>query len=310
MTATLRQLRYFVALADAGGFGLAAREVHVSQPALSLQIKDLETYLDVSLVERLPRGIRLTRAGSEVLRRARRILAEVSDLENAARASRGLAGRMNLGVIPTVAPYLLPRVLTRLRAADLTLDIRVREAQTAQLVEAVMAGQLDAAVVALPQRGAGLTAIPLFEDRFALAGSRARLDLWASRAESLRPTEIAPDQLLLLEEGHCLADQALDVCGLSARRPMDLGASSLSTLCGLVAEGFGLTLLPEIAVRTERAAAPGLALLRFSHPQPARQLALVHREGRTDDGWIGGLCEILRDAGEELIGEARAALPG
>lgn len=307
MTPTLKQLRYFVAVAETASFGQAAARMSISQPALSLQIKELETRLGTLLLDRLPRDIRLTRAGAEVLTRARRILAEVGELEQAVRWTEGLAGRLQLGVIPTVAPYLLPLALTRLRSRDLTLDIRIKEAQTANLLDGLLRGQLDAIVMALPVKQPGLVTEPLFEDRFLLAGSRNRLDAWAKTAESLRPRAVSADQLLLLDEGHCLADQALDVCGLVARRQVDLGASSLSTLCGLVAEGFGLTLLPEIAVRMETAAAPNLALLRFAAPEPARQLALVRRQASADDGWMGELAVILRGAGLDLLSHARAS---
>ncbi len=306
MEPSLKQLRYFVALAETGGFGRAAEVVHVTQPALSQQIKELETILGARLVDRLPRSIALTRVGHEVLARARRILAEVGDLEQAVRWSGGLSGRLRLGVIPTVAPYLLPLALTRLRGQDLTLDIRIREARTETLLDALGQGALDAVVAALPLTSDALVAEPLFDDRFVLAGSAARLHRWAAATETLRPTELAADQLLLLDEGHCLADQALEVCGLAGRGQVDLGASSLSTLSGLVAEGFGLTLLPELALRAETAAAPGLALMRFEGPEPQRALALIRRRGSTDDGWVGALAEILRAAGTELIGAARA----
>ncbi|WP_432256224.1 LysR substrate-binding domain-containing protein [Limimaricola sp. AA108-03] len=308
MNPSLKQLRYFVALAETGGFGRAAETVFVSQPALSQQIKELEAILGVELVERLPRGIRLTRAGREVLERSRRILGEVAELERAARLSRGLTGRLRLGVIPTVAPYLLPIALTRLRARDLTLDIRVREAQTETLLDDLEAGRVDAVVAALPLPVAGLAVEPLVSDRFVLAGTAARLARWVGDPEALRPTSLAPDQLLLLDEGHCLADQALEVCGLRGRGRVDLGASSLATLSGLVAEGFGLTLLPEIALRAETAAAPGLALMRFAAPEPARELALVRRAGG-DGGWAAPLADLLREAGAELLGSARAVCP-
>ncbi|GAD56419.1 hydrogen peroxide-inducible genes activator [Limimaricola cinnabarinus LL-001] len=305
-------MRYFVALAETGGFGRAAETVFVSQPALSQQIKELETILGVDLVERLPRGIRLTRAGREVLGRARRIMAEVADLERAARLSRGLTGRLRLGVIPTVAPYLLPLALTRLRAHDLTLDIRVREAQTDALLEDLEAGRVDAVVAALPVPGADLLAETLIEDRFVLAGTASRLSHWAGSAEALRPTTLAPDQLLLLDEGHCLADQALEVCGLRGRGRVDLGASSLATLSGLVAEGFGLTLLPEIALRAETAAAPGLALMRFAararpHAGAAAQARRRRRLGRAAGSAFarcGGRASGLGPRGLSLKGQA------
>lgn len=305
MSITLKQLQYFAALAETGHFGRAAARVHISQPALSLQIKELEDRLGTRLVERLPREVRLTRAGQEVLGRAREILTEVSDLELAARSRDGLSGRLHLGVIPTVAPYLLPLAIARIRAADLTLELRVREARTEILLEELRGGRLDAAIMADGGGLEGLSPLPIGEDRFLLAGSRSRLAGLAGRAEGLRPAEIDPDQLLLLDEGHCLADQALELCGLSARRQVDLGASSLATLTGLVAAGFGLTLLPEIALRTECAAAPDLALLRFAAPEPARQLIVLHREGAADEGWTLALAELLRAATSELLVDAR-----
>ncbi len=305
MRISLRQLQYFAALAEAGSFGHAAEMAHVSQPALSQQIKELERSLGVTLVERLPRETRLTRAGQEVLSRARRILAEVDDLEQAVRWQDGLSGRLHLGVIPTVAPYLLPLALARLRAQDVTLDIRVREAQTEVLIDALQRGRVDAAIVALPVQREGLTWEPLFPDTFLLAGSEGTLDRWRHRSDALRPQEISSDQLLLLDEGHCLADQALEVCGLPRRRQVDLGASSLSTLCGLVAAGFGVTLLPELAAASESAAAPNLRLMRFAAPEPRRDLALVRRESSTDDGWMKNLAGVLREAGEGV--RARSA---
>ncbi|NDV01576.1 hydrogen peroxide-inducible genes activator [Pseudoroseicyclus tamaricis] len=303
---SLRQLRYFVALAEEGGFGRAAEAVHVTQPALSQQIRALEESLGARLVERLPREVLLTPAGHEVLGRARHILSEVGELAQAVRWREGLARRLNLGVIPTVAPYLLPLALTRIRSRDLTMELRVREAQTERLVEELRRGRLDAAVMALPLPAPGLVARPIATDRFLLAGSRSRLAAMAAGAEALRPKALTPDQLLLLDEGHCLADQALEVCGLSSRRQVDLGASSLSTLVGLVAEGYGVTLLPELAVRMESAAAPQLALLRFAAPEPARELALVRRESSSDTGWMEELGALLEEAAAELIDGARA----
>ncbi|NAZ36887.1 LysR substrate-binding domain-containing protein [Rubellimicrobium sp. CFH 75288] len=299
MAVTLRHLRYLVALAETGGFGAAARAVHVTQPALSQQIAELERLLGVRLVDRLPRGSRLTRAGEAVLRRARGVLAGIADLEALAREADGLSGRILLGMIPTVAPYLLPDLLERLAAHP--IELRLREAQTADLLQAVEAGALDAAVVASPVRGP-LAALPLGEDRFVLAAPPGRLA--ALQAERLRPSAIAGEPLLLLDEGHCLADQALEVCGLRSRPPADLGASSLGTLCGLVAGGYGLTLLPEIAVPTEARA--GLCLARFAAPEPARTLCLAVRDGA--GRWAADLATRLTEALEARRSRARAQI--
>ncbi|WP_434286990.1 LysR substrate-binding domain-containing protein [Celeribacter sp. SCSIO 80788] len=303
---TLRQMTYFVALAETRSFSQAAETVHVTQPALSQQIKEMEASLGTQLVERLPRDIRLTRAGQVVLDRAQQILAMTRDLEAEIRLSKGLTGRLTLGVIPTIAPYLLPRALTRIKAAALDLDMRVREAQTADLIALVASGQLDAAVIALPYDIEGLLAEPLFTDRFLLAGSQARIAA-LTEATVPRPTELSPDTLLLLDEGHCLADQALEVCGLKRnRQSVDLGASSLATLCGLVAQGFGLTLLPEIALCSEMAASPEMAVLRFPEPEPQRVVALVRRQSTEAKLWFTELAALLKDAGEELMCEAQS----
>ncbi|WP_226550722.1 hydrogen peroxide-inducible genes activator [Celeribacter naphthalenivorans] len=302
---TLRQMTYFVALAERRSFSAAAEAVHVTQPALSQQIKEMEASLGTQLVERLPRDIRLTRAGQVVLERCHEILALTRNLEAEIRLSKGLTGRLTLGVIPTIAPYLLPRALTRIKAAALDLDMRVREAQTAELIAMVAAGQLDAAVIALPYDTLGLMAEPLFTDRFLLAGSQARIEALTAQSAP-RPTDLSPDTLLLLDEGHCLADQALDVCGLKrTRQTVDLGASSLATLCGLVAQGFGLTFLPEIALCSEMAASPDMAVRRFPDPQPERTVALVRRHSTEVKEWFTELAALLKDAGEELLCEAR-----
>ncbi len=301
MNTTFRQLRYFVALADAGNFTLAAELANVTQPALSLQIKELEANLGVKLVERMPREIRLTRAGQDVLARARVILTEVRDLEASARLRGGLSGSLTLGAIPTIAPYLLPHVLTRLRSADISLELKVREAQTHRLVDALQKGEIDAAVIALPIDLHGLEVTKLFSDRFLLAGSKSRIASYTETAPP-NPTDLPSGSLLLLEDGHCLSDQTLAVCGLKGRRQaVDLSASSLSTLCGLVGQGFGLTLLPEMAVNAESAATPDMGVMRFPDPQPERTIALVRRKSTENDGWFSDLADLIGEAGRELL---------
>lgn len=304
MNITLRQLSYFLALIEENSFSRAAERVHVTQPALSMQIKELENMLQASLIERLPRGIRLTRAGRDVAEHARRVLAGAKELEAAARR-QGWARRVNLGVIPTIAPYLLPRVLPDLKSVDKGRDIRVREAQTDRLIAALDEGQLDAIVIATAAGRPEFHSQVLFEDRFLLAGSPDLLGRLGQGRDELRPMAIDPEELLLLDEGHCLSDQALEVCSLNRRfaRRIDLGASSLSTLCGLVGQGFGMTFLPEIAVAQE--AWDGLALMRFSAPEPSRTVRLVRRAATSDDGWFSDLADTLAAAGQALAGEAR-----
>jgi len=304
MALTLRQLTSLVALAEERNFGRAAARVHISQPALSMQMKELEAELGAVLIERLPRDIRLTRTGREIEARARKILAEVAELEGAARR-QGFAKRLNIGVIPTVAPYLLPQALPELRAQHLSLDLRVREAQTEQLMHDLDQGHLDAVVIAEPAPDASLTIHPLFQDQFLLAGNASTLAALPD-PEHLRPKTLDPEQLLLLDEGHCLADQALEVCGLDRRRlRVDLGASSLSTLTGLVAQGFGLTFLPEIAVAHESTAQPAMRLRRFAEPSPARRIVLVRRASTSDGDWFDDLAAILTAAGQSLLQAAQ-----
>lgn len=310
MSVTLKQLRYLTALADAGQFGRAAAAVNVSQPALSVQIRELEGTLGTPLVERGGREVVITPTGREIVRRARRILEEVREIEQLARWDRGLGGQLRLGVIPTVAPYLLPHALPLLRARHLSLDLGVREAQTERLVEEVRQGALDAAVIALGEGAADLAAVPLFEDRFLLAGSAARLAALGVPPAAPRPEDMEAEQLLLLDDGHCLTDQALAACSVDrARTRMDLRAASLTTLCRLVSEGFGLTLLPELAARAERATAPALRVVRFAAPEPSRTIGLVRRSLAVDDGWFGELASVLVEAARaELASEGLSAI--
>jgi LysR family transcriptional regulator, hydrogen peroxide-inducible genes activator len=307
MEITLRQLRYLIALAEEGGFGRAAAAVNISQPALSVQIRDLETTLGVELFERRPREVVPTPAGREALAHARRIMEEMGELRRISRWRGGLGGRLRLGIIPTVAPYLLPVALPLLRGRDLALDLGVREGQTQALLDELRRGALDAAVVALPIGARDLIAAPLFADRFLLGGSATQVAALGGRP--IQPDEMRPDRLLLLEDGHCLTDQALAACALARDSGrLDLRASSLSTLCRLVEEGFGLTLIPELALRVEVSAAPGLALRRFAAPEPFREIGLVRRARSTDDGWFSELAALLAEAGRVEIGHAEALL--
>ncbi len=298
MNVTLRQLTYFVALAKERHFGRAAARAHVTQPALSTQIRELEARLGAPLIDRSDRAFRLTPAGDEVLASARRIMAEVERMEAAARWPDGLTGRLKLGMIPTVAPYLLPLALAYLRARTQGLDLRLQEAKTERLLDGLADGALDAAVIALPAGRAGLVETPLFTDHFLLAAGKAQVREMRAAGAAPRPGELDPTRLLLLDEGHCLADQALEVCGTSrGATRVDLAASSLPTLCGLVGAGYGQTLLPEIAVGTESAASPQLGVIHFAEPQPARVVGLVRRDLGGPDGWFTDLAAILAEAG-------------
>lgn len=302
MDITLKQLTYFMALAEARNFGRAAALVNVTQPALSVQIRALEDRLGATLVERQPRDIVLTPTGHEVLRHAKQVMGKIRELQDVARLRDGLLGRLTLGVIPTVAPYLLPVALPMLRAKNVNLDLRIRESRTERLVEALKDGTMDAAVLALPTDVSALVERELFRDRFLLAGSCKQISTLAAAPDALRPTMIDPDQLLLLEEGHCLSDQALEVCAMSrSATRVDLSASSLGTLCRLVSEGFGLTFLPEIALTSECKAVPDLATLRFVEPQPSRMIGLVRRKSNRGGDWFEVLADTLTKAGNMLL---------
>ncbi|MDC0737102.1 LysR substrate-binding domain-containing protein [Cognatishimia sp. SS12] len=306
MNVTLKHLTYFAALAEHRHFGRAAEACHVSQPALSVQIRDLEQALNGPLVERRTRDVTLTPFGRQTLAAAQRILQEIEALERAARWRKGLAGSLSLGMIPTIAPYLLPGALAALRARDISLDVHLREGKTERLISLLHAGHLDAAVMALPSGGEGLVDIPLFEDRFLLAGTPAQLKALDHASDGLHPEALQPHRLMLLEDGHCLTDQALAVCGRGrGHSQIDMGASSLPTLTRLVAAGFGLTLLPELSIADEQSATPEIALRRFADPQPARHIGLVRRAGVSDAGWFDALAAVLQDVGQALVAQTR-----
>lgn len=306
MAFTLRQLEYFRALAGQRNFGRAAAICHVSQPALSVQIRALEAAMGGALVERRARDVVLTPLGRQVLSHADEVLDAAARLDRVARDHGSGRRSLALGLIPTIAPYLLPGVLAALRAGDLSLSVRVREARTGTLLESLSAGDLDAAVLALPCGAAGLEEVALFEDRFLLAGTLARLDRLGAPDSVSRPGDLDPAQLLLLEDGHCLTDQALEACGADRNGSgINMGASSLATLSRLVAAGFGLTLMPELAARAESAAAPGLELQRFDAPEPARLVGLVRRTATPAEGWFDDLAGLIRDVGTRIVTQSR-----
>ncbi len=305
MNVTLKQLRYFRALAEHRNFGRAAEACHISQPALSIQIKELEAHLNGPLVERHARDVVLTPFGRQALTYAERILDEIETLQRSARWRSGLAGKLALGVIPTIAPYLLPDALATLRARDISLDVQVMEGKTDRLINMLHAGTLDAAVMALPSGVDGLTELPLFQDRFLLAGTPERVQHLEKAVKTLEPLTLKTHQLMLLEDGHCLTDQALEVCGRGRGHSLiNMGASSLPTLTRLVAAGFGFTLMPELAAKVELAATPGITLRRFHGEQPARQIGLVRRQGSDEDGWFTELADMLAKVGSDIVATA------
>lgn len=272
---TLRQLRYLDALARFRHFGMAASHCAVTQPALSTQIQDLEKKLGVELVERRYKDVQLTPAVRAVAERAARILADVRDLVEFARLfAAPLTGDLRLGVIPSIAPYLLPPLLPLLRERYPALDMHIRETQTQMLIDELASGGLDLLLLALPAEPGDIETLPLFEDRFVLALPPDRRIEGAVKAT---PDLVKNDRLLLLEEGHCLRDQALAFCELRQADKIDtFGASSLSTLVQMVANGLGLTLLPEISVPIETRHGE-VKLMRFVEPEPSRVVGLAWR---------------------------------
>ena len=271
---TLRQLRYLDALARHRHFGRAAEDCAVSQPALSMQIRDLEKDLGIELVERRPGEIGLTETGAEVARRAGQVLAAVRDLDDFARhRGRVLSGPLRLGMIPSLAPYLLPRILPLLQHRYRDLRLELRETQTKALISELSRGSLDAVMLALPVPAPDVEALPLFDDPFLLATS-AHAPMRKRGPVAL--ADIDPQHLILLEEGHCLRDQALAVCGAVGAPLKELGATSLTTVLQMVANGYGVTFVPEIAAGVE-ARDDRVRLLRFAKPEPSRTIGLAWR---------------------------------
>src|SRR6267143_3537119 len=270
---TLRQLRYFDALAGHSHFGRAAAACGISQPALSMQIKELEQALGAVLIERGARQVRLTKFGEEAALRVRDILRSVDELGDFARASRGwLAGQLHIGMIPTIAPYLLPTVIGNLTRMHPELDVHVREALTSRLIQELVEGRLDTAIVALPVSEPSLTEVALFAENFLLVRPGEDEGTPVPSSETLREM-----RLLLLEEGHCFRDQALSFCNMQSPPREVLDASSLSTLVQMVGAGIGVTLIPEMAVAVETRSAT-VSVARFKNPQPSRTIGMVWRK--------------------------------
>ncbi|MEM1388664.1 MAG: LysR substrate-binding domain-containing protein [Pseudomonadota bacterium] len=271
---TLKHMRYFAALAAQRHFGRAAEMCMISQPALSLQIKELELILGGALVERGARQLHLTPLGEDFLRRVQDILLRVDDLEALVRASKdALAGRLRLGVIPTVAPYLLPKIVRALDQRFPSLTVQPRESITQNLIEGLLASRLDAAIVALPVSESSLREYPLFDEEFYLIRPASEEDLPVPSAVSLEAM-----RLLLLEEGHCFRDQALSFCDVSGVTPKQImEGSSLSTLVQMVDAGIGATLIPQMALPFETRSA-AVSVARFPPPAPSRTIGMVWRK--------------------------------
>lgn len=289
---TLKQFRYFDALASCGHFGQAAAQCAVTQPALSMQIKEMEETLGAPLFERGAKLVRMTNFGEAFGQRIRAILDEVDQLENLAQtAQRRLVGRLRIGMIPTVAPYLLPRIIEALGARYDDLDIHVRETVTPKLIEELTAGQIDIAIVALPVSEPSLIEVPLLEERFVLVRPQHDKASPTPTIEQLRGM-----RLLLLEEGHCFRDQALSFCNIQSAVPRDgLDGSSLSTLVQLVSAGIGVTLIPEMAIPVETRGT-AVSTSRFRHPEPKRTIGMIWRKSNPLTEQLGSMAEVIRSA--------------
>ena len=296
----LRDLKYLVALADLRHFGKAADACFVSQPTLSTQIRKLEDELGVVLVERAPRKVMLTAAGLDVVQRARRIVADVEQMREAAPRRRDPeTGTLRLGVFPTLGPYLLPHVVPTLRARFPQLELLLVEEKSDELLQRLREGKLDAALLALPLHDDQLHAEFLFEEPFVLAAPQQHP--LAGRS-ALDAAELSDETLLLLEDGHCLRDQALDVCRLSgAREKSGFRATSLETLRQMVAAGVGVTLLPALSVHEPIAQPANIRLVPFRGTAPSRRIALVWRKSSALDAF-------LHQLGDPIGGAPRAQL--
>jgi LysR family hydrogen peroxide-inducible transcriptional activator len=287
---TFKQLRYFEALARHGHFGRAADACAISQPALSMQIKELESELGAALFERGARQVRLTGFGEAFALRVRDILRSVDELQDLARVSQdGLVGRLRIGVIPTVAPYLLPAIVGNLTRTYPGLDLHVRETVTGKLIGELAGGRIDAAIVALPVSEPSFAEVALFAEDFVLVRPGEDEGKPVPNGETLSKM-----RLLLLEEGHCFRDQALSFCNRHSALPRELlDGSSLSTLVQMVSAGIGVTLIPEMAVAVETRSA-SVSVARFENPKPSRTIGMIWRRTSPLASQLQQISEIVR----------------
>ena len=290
----LKDLRYLVAVADTRHFGRAAEKCFVSQPTLSAQLKKLEDYLGVQLIERQPKNVSLTEAGEQIVSRARRMLEASEEVVTLARAHRDpLAGRLRVALLPTIGPYLLPRVSQPIRKGLPRLELRLYEYQTEQILERLESGEIDLGILALPIAGDGFETRELFTEPFVVAmPDQHRL----SKRDSVKLDELNGETLLLLEDGHCLRDQALEVCSrVDLHEKQDFRATSLETLRQMVATGAGVTLLPELASRGAYGNAKGVTIRPFTRPAPSRLVGAVWRKTSARRVAIDAMCKIIHD---------------
>ena len=273
----LKDLKYLVAVADTRHFGRAAERCFVSQPTLSAQLKKLEEYLGVQLIERQPKKVLLTPAGEQIVARARRVIEASDEIVDIAATHRDpLAGRLRIAFLPTIGPYLLPQIMPRLRKSLPRLDLMLYEYQTATMLERLHAGDIDVGILALPVELDGLEARRLYDEPFVVALPQGHA---LAKQAQVRTADLSGETLLLLEDGHCLRDQALEVCSrLSVHEPSDFRATSIETLRHMVASGAGITLLPEFAARGPYASSKGVVTKAFAKPSPTRTIGAIWRK--------------------------------
>jgi len=289
---TTKQLRYFVALEQLEHFGKAAEACFVSQPAFSVAIKELESLLNMQLVDRTNKNVTVTSVGRDIARQARVVLRNLEDLVDMAKGSQApLSGQLNLGVIPTIAPFLLPRLLPALRKSYPDLKLFLKEDLTERVYERLMDGELDLILIALPYELRNVTAMPLFDDHFFLAYHQ-KSALVSAGNYSVR--ELPTDSVLLLEDGHCLRDHALSACNLkNADKVSNVTATSLLTLVQMVDADLGVTYLPEMAVHSSLLKSTRIKT-RALDPGSYRQIGLVWRKASTRQTEFALLGEFIR----------------
>ena len=288
----LKDLKYLVALADTGHFGKAAERTFVSQPTLSAQLKKLEQYLGVKLVERQPKNLQFTEVGKQVVVRARRMLDEGEEIIALARSNTDpLAGQLKVALIPTIGPYLLPRVMRKLRKALPHLRLMLYEYQTESLLKRLRDGEIDVGVLALPAPQDGLESRALYREAFTVALPDNHP---LAGKSTIKVQDLKGQTLLLLEDGHCLRDQALEVCSrIDVREAEDFRATSLETLRQMVVAGLGITLLPELAVESPFGSQRGMTIRQFSKPAPSRTVGAVWRKSSTRAAAIAAVCGVV-----------------
>lgn len=305
----LRDLRYLVALAEHKHFGHAAEASFVSQPTLSTQIKKLEDELEVSLVERTPRKVLLTEVGKEIAQRARDVLTEVDQIRAIARRTRDPeSGTLRLGIFPTLGPYLLPHVIPSIRSRFPRLELLLVEEKTEVVLRQLREGRLDAAILALPIHDDQLHAEFLFEEQFVLAVPESH---GLARRTVLKIDDLSDESLLLLEEGHCLRDQALDICHVAgANERSGFRATSLETLRQMVAANVGITLLPSLSVQPPIAQSDNVHLLAFRGEAPSRRIAMMWRKSSAMTPFFNKFAAIFKELPPKLFDGKGAVIAG